>query len=289
MAHKVASILDMPSEEKPSSSPECVDAHFHLFQAHAALPGARYTPTYDATFKAWQAQAAPLGVTRGVLVQTSFMGIDNALMLAQLKLHPATLRGVAVVASDATPGLLLSLHAQGVRGIRLNLAGQSHDMAEWRGASALWDALLQLGWHVELHTDAGGLPSVVAALPMALPLVLDHFAKPARVSMRDDSVVAITQRTRRGGAAVHVKMSAPYRLETGIDAAALAQLWQGELGNGGLLWGSDWPHTNHESEQRFAALHDGLAEWLRGDAGAILAAMCANPVRLYGFGAVERP
>lgn len=284
----MASILYMLSEEKPHAHSPSVDTHFHVFAAGLSVPGARYTPSYDASFKAWQTQATPVGVTHGVLVQTSFMGTDNTLMLAQLALHPATLRGVAVVASDAAPGLLTSLHAQGVRGIRLNLAGQSHDMAEWRGASALWDALLQLGMHVELHTDAGCLPSVVAALPLAMPLVLDHFAKPARVSVHDESVVAIGKRIQRGGNAVHVKLSAPYRLAQGVDPAVLARLWQDVLGDDGFLWGSDWPHTNHESRYRYAALRDELDRCLGGDAYAAHAAICVNPARLYGFGATDR-
>ena len=227
-------------------------------------------------------------MTHGVVVQTSFMGTDNTLMLAQLAMHPATLRGVAVVVSDAAPDLLTSLHAQGVRGIRLNLAGQSHDMAEWRGASALWDVLIQLGMHVELHTDAGCLPSVVAALPLSMPLVLDHFAKPARVSLHDESVVAIAKRIQRGGNAVHVKLSAPYRLAQGVEPAAMARLWQDELGDDGLLWGSDWPHTNHESRHRYADLRDELDRCLGGDTNAAHAALCVNPARLYGFGVTDR-
>lgn len=260
-----------------------VDAHLHVFEAGHSLPGARYTPSYDASVETWQKPATSVGVTHGVLVQTSFMGTDNALMLAQLALHPQALRGVAVVVAGAALDLLTSLHAQGVRGIRLNFGGQSHDMADWRVASTLWDALLQLGWHVELHTDTGCLPPVVAALPLALPLVLDHFAKPARVSMHDDSVAAIGQRIRRGGNAVHVKLSAAYRLAAGVDPAALARLWQDELGDGGLLWGSDWPHTNHESYNNYAALHDDLGKWLGADAEAVHAALCTNPARLYGF------
>jgi predicted TIM-barrel fold metal-dependent hydrolase len=139
----------------PDLSKTAVDTHFHVFAAHQAQPGARYTPAYAAPLSAWQAAAVPQGVMRGVLVQTSFMGTDNRLLLDTLAQHPDTLRGIAVVAPTADGQMLAPLHAAGVRGIRLNLSGLSHDILAWSAATALWDALLALGWHLELHTDIG--------------------------------------------------------------------------------------------------------------------------------------
>ena len=261
-----------------------VDSHFHVFDAHQAQPGARYTPAYAAPLSAWQAAALPLGVQRGVLVQTSFMGADNGLLACTLAKHPDTLRGVAVVDPTADAQTLAPLHAAGVRGIRLNLAGVSHDMAAWSGAHALWDAVAALGWHLELHTDNGRLPDVLASLPSGLPLVIDHMGKPESVSAADASVRALTARTYQ--TKVHVKLSGAYRLgET--DACALARLWLGELGPDRLLWGSDWPCTNHEEEANYPALRHALDNWLQ-DASAVYAALVENPSRLYwGVGRPE--
>ncbi|SDP87419.1 Predicted metal-dependent hydrolase, TIM-barrel fold [Rhodoferax sp. OV413] len=260
-----------------------VDTHFHVFPAHQSTPGARYIPAYAAPLQAWQTAAAAVGLRHGVLVQTSFMGTDNRLLLAQLAQHPDSLRGVAVVSPDASLPALQALHAQGVRGIRLNLAGQSHDMAPWAGASPLWDALLALGWHVELHTDRGALDPVLAALPLAVPVVVDHFGKPERASLHDASIAAVLQRSRQAGAATaHVKLSAAYRLAPGIDAAALARLWLQELGPQALLWGSDWPCTNHEDSADYPALYAALAGWLGPEnTEALEAIRCTTPWRLY--------
>ena len=260
-----------------------VDTHLHVFKAGLSLPGTRYTPGYDAKLDTWRIQARSVGVTHGVLVQTSFMGTDNRWLLTQLALHPKRLRGVAVVAPNADAKLLTQLHARGVRGIRLNLAGQSHDMAAWAAATGLWDALLQLGWHVELHTDNGRLPEVLPALPAHLPLVLDHFARPASASMHDPTVATLRQRQQSGGK-VHIKLSASYRLAVGLNPAALCQLWQVECGLDALLWGSDWPFTNHETTNNYASQHGGLAGWLKDDVLAEQAVRSANPARLYGFG-----
>ena len=258
-------------------SKTAVDSHFHVLDAHQAQPGARYTPTYAAPLATWQAAARPLGVRRGVLVQTSFLGTDNRLLLSTLVQHPETLRGVAVVAPTANADTLARLHAAGVRGIRLNLSGVSHHIPEWSAATALWDALAALGWHVELHTDIGRLPGVLAQLPAALPLVIDHLGKPETMAAGDATVRALATRARQ--APVHVKLSGAYRLG-GLDAGALARLWLGELGLDRLLWGSDWPCTNHEAHADYPALHHALDDWLL-DRAAVEAARVDNPNRLY--------
>nr|WP_315188354.1 amidohydrolase family protein [uncultured Albidiferax sp.] len=260
-----------------------VDTHFHVFPAHQSTPGARYTPAYAAPLQAWQTAAEAVGLRHGVLVQTSFMGTDNRLLLAQLARHPDTLRGIAVVSPDANLPTLQALHTQGVRGIRLNLAGQSHDMVPWTGATPLWDALLALGWHVELHTDRGALAPVLAALPLAVPVVVDHFGKPEDASLHDPSIAAVLQRSRHAGAAaVYIKLSAAYRLTPTIDAAAVARLWLQELGQQALLWGSDWPCTNHEGSADYPGLYAALADWLGpGNTGALEAIRRTTPWRLY--------
>ena len=272
------------SEEPPKSAlmPPRVDTHFHVFRAGESRPSARsvprYVPRYDAPLTAWQAAAQALDVTYGVLIQTSFMGNDNRLLVDTLLKGPDALRGVAVVAPEARPDELATLHEAGVRGIRLNFAGQSHDMDLWAAATPLWDAVLHLGWHVELHTDAGQLPGVVKALPQSLPLVLDHFGRPQRASRHDDT--ARTASARRQ-APVMVKLSAAYRLLPDLAPNELAELWLGELGPDALLWGSDWPCTNHESQADYPQLFDGLRQWLGQDETLLAAVLSANPMRLY--------
>lgn len=263
-------------------SKSAVDSHFHVFEAGVGQPGARYVPAYDAPLQAWQAAASPLGVTRGVLVQTSFMGTDNSALVAQLQRHPQALRGVAVVSPDAGLAVLAPLHAAGVRGLRLNLAGVSHRLDAWSAARALWDAVAQLGWHVELHTDVGGLPEVLAQLPAQVPVVIDHMGKPDTVAAHDPTVVAVRARAR--SAPVHVKLSGAYRL-AGRDPGALARLWRDELGGGALLWGSDWPCTNHEDQADYPRLLGALHDWV-GEVAA-QRALTDNPLALYWGAAVQ--
>lgn len=256
-----------------------VDSHFHVFEAGVGVAGARYLPPYAAPLDAWRQAARAQGVTRGLLVQPSFLGTDNRLLLHTLRQHPAALRGVAVVAPDVAPAELAELHTAGVRGIRLNLVGTDHDVSPWQRADALWQALHQRGWHLELHTDAGELPPVVAHLlphvPDGVPLVVDHMGKPASAHAQDATVQALTAVANRRS--VHVKLSGAYRMG-GLDPAVLARLWLRALGPERLLWGSDWPCTNHEVHADYGRLLSALTEWVGPDAAQC--ALTDNPTLL---------
>lgn len=261
-----------------SSASIQVDCHFHVFKAGVSVPGARYTPAYDAPLSSWQFLSNPCGVTRGVLVQPSFLGTDNRLLVETLLANPEHLRGVAVVAPSADLHTLLPLHAAGVRAIRINLAGISHDMSAWQNRPALWSALEHLGWHIEIHTDAGALPGVLPHLPSALPVVLDHMAKPASLAADDPTFDLVAQRARLSP--VHIKISGAYR-QAVSNPAALCQRWLDTLGPDALVWGSDWPFTNHEASTHYAQIWQQLGSRL--PAQAMHRATCENPARLYGF------
>ena len=54
----------------------------------------------------------------------------------------------------------------------------------------------------------------------------------------------------------------------------------GEIGSAQLLWGSDWPCTNFDSQADLAALKHVLRDW-RPDASDWQAALAINAQRLY--------
>jgi len=257
-------------------SKDFVDTHFHVFNAGDGLPCARYKPGYDASLQAWQHLSQPLGVGYGVLVQTSFMGTDNRRLLKELSAQHLCLRGVAVVAPSADRAELQVLHDAGVRGIRLNLAGASHEIPEWSRADRLWSSLVDLGWHLELHTDVGALSGVLQQLPSDLTLVLDHMGKPAALTQGDPTVQAVEKRLSK--ASVHVKLSGAYRLD-GLSPKQTALMWSDLLGVDRLLWGSDWPHTNYEGVASYATLIDQVQAWLGED--AVNPVLIDNPLALY--------
>ena len=202
-------------------------------------------------------------------------------MVNALKTHSDVLRGVAVVAATADVEVLEALHAVGVRGLRLNLAGISHDIPEWTQAEPVWHTMRQLGWHLEVHTDQGGLPKVLAQLPTDMPLVVDHMGKPNEAHAMDASVAALIARTKH--VPTYVKLSGAYRLG-GVDALNLARIWLHELGPSALLWGSDWPCTNHEQLASYPDLFASLETWVGHE--HLDQVLSHNPQRLYWSDAV---
>lgn len=253
-----------------------IDSHFHLFSAGDARPGARYVPGYDADFQNWWTAASSVGVGRGVLVQPSFLGTDNTRLCAELREHADTLCGIAVIDPAWTADKLRHLQSCGVRGIRLNLSGASHELGAWSQATALWDEMLRLGWHVEVHTDVGGLPHVLPQLPKGMPLVVDHMSKPAAASTSDPTIAMLRARARQSS--VHVKLSGAYRLQ-GRDPGAVARALHDELGPRSLLWGSDWPCTNYEALADYPCLVGAVYDWLEAEAATM--ALTSNPAALY--------
>jgi len=259
-----------------------VDTHAHVFSATAPpVAGARYRPSYAARLAAWRALWRPAGITHGVLVQPSFFGTNNDEMLATIASDSARLRGVAVVDPAASDATLARLAAGGVRAIRLNLRGMT-DLSGY--SSPAWAALFarahERGWHVEMFLEPGALPRIAPAFARSpIPIVLDHFGSPSN----DEAVNARMFETAKALAAerpVWCKLSAPYRL-AGADAQALAAGWLEALGPRHLVWGSDWPWTQHERGRDYLRLRGSLDRWAgAANAPAIL---WDNAARLYAF------
>lgn len=255
------------------------DCHLHVFTGDApATPGARYRPGYDAPLERWQALAAAAGIGRGVLVQPSFLGTDNTLLLRTIERAGGRLVGVAVVDPVITFDQMRRLAARGVRAVRWNLLGDPDPVAAVRGHRRGWfDDLLRLGWHVEIHQDDGRLPAILAALPAAIPVVLDHFGRAGSAHADDPTFTGVDRRV----GPTWVKLSAPYR-NAGRDPAQLVSSWRDRVGPSHLLWGSDWPWTNHEAGRDYDTCLSDLERWIPDpiDRHQVLV---DNPARCYRF------
>ena len=95
-----------PTRPKMPPPPRACDTHAHVFGPAAQFPYAddrSYTPP-DAPLEKYLAMLDTVGFARGVLVQGSAHGRDNAAMLDALARHPERLRGVAVADADGVAG-----------------------------------------------------------------------------------------------------------------------------------------------------------------------------------------
>ena len=183
--------------------------------------------------------------------------------------------------------LLTQMNAEGIVGIRLNLIGAADPQLK----SPVWQAALArlhaLGWHVELHVEARRLPALLQPLLEAqVSVVVDHFGRPDPALGVDDpgfAALLAAGRSRR----VWVKISGAYRNGANgrgeaIALAAMPRL-KDALGLDRLVWGSDWPHTQFESQIDYDKMW-AFAGVLLPSAADRKQVLVDTPAQLFRFG-----
>ena len=263
-----------------------IDTHAHIF--HPDLPmvaGRRYSPEYEAALDAWLRLQDRAGISHGVLIQPSFLGTDNSHIEAALRAHPDRLRGVAVIDRTIEDSELQRLVKAGFVGIRLNLVGKEiNDYADtaWMNFFA---RIAKLGWQVEIQRRLDDLIDIVPAIVASgVTVVIDHFGLPGGpIDPTNPKHLAFLELLAKEPG-IWVKLSAPYR--AGLDSAAAASALEHlRAACGGIerfVWGSDWPHTQHENEENYQQQYDRLVALLP-DVQERDQVLCANAVRLFGF------
>ena len=140
-----------------------------------------------------------------------------------------------------------------------------------------------LGWHVEVHREAHDLPSILdALLGSRCDVVIDHFGRPDPAAGTSDPGFAALLRAADSGR-VWVKLSGAYRnarlsrLPTAERSATVARrdaemaketalALLSTFGPERLVWGSDWPHTQHQDLIDFDRSRTLLDDWVPGAA-----------------------
>ena len=260
-----------------------IDSHAHVFVRGLQLASQRrHAPDHDATLDEYMALLDRHGVSHAVLVQPSFLGTDNRFMLDAIRAQPQRLRGVAVIEADADDDQLRLLADGGIVGVRLNLIGlpvPDYPRGPWQRFLA---RVRELDWHVELHCELHELPLAgQPVLDAGCNLVVDHFGRPERSGNRGLEWLLGAARSER----TWVKLSAAYRNWTdmnGPSACAAAQTLLDTFGAARLVWGSDWPHTQHLGVANYPSAHAALAKWVP-DAAARRSILIDTPAELFHF------
>ena len=265
-----------------SAPPFRIDTHAHVFPAQPRLvPRRRYTPRGAARLDDYLGLLDSTGLSHGVLVQPSFLGTDNSHLIACLRVAPERLRGIAVIDQTITDRDLTDLAAAGVVGIRLNLLDAPVERYRTAAWQSLFERVTALNWIIEVQALGTDLPEALACVwPCGAPLVIDHFGRPDPSRGAQDrgfrELVRLAEQER-----LWIKLSAPYRTTDGLledHARRLLELF----GPGRLLWGSDWPWTQHEEGMAFWRSLDWLERWVP-DAESRDRVLGETPARLFGI------
>lgn len=265
-----------------------IDAHAHVFVRGLPLAEQRrHAPDYDATVDAYAGHLLSNGISHAVLVQPSFLGTDNSFFLEVAKRYPRRFRGVAVVDCTVTDSELARLNSAGVVGIRLNLVGVKLPQL----TAPHWQRLLArvnaLGWHVEVHREAVDLHAVVGPLlEQGCTVVVDHFGRPDPRTAADDPGFKYLLSLAATGH-VWLKLSAAYRSSAANDdGTALGTCLASQILDAytpdRLVWGSDWPHTQHQQLVNYNATRQALDQWVP-DAAQRASILTSSARTLYRF------
>ena len=237
------------------------DCHAHIYENIQPIPDARYVPSDTAPLSKWLAHHKKHGITGGVIVQVSFLGTDNSELCAALtKLDPVRFAGIAVVSHDVTDEELGRLAATGVRGIRWNLVrGKDIPDVTSPQIQTLFAKLRRHDLHLELHLEAPRLaPMLAPVTDQGIKVVVDHFGLPSDPDPSSDPIIAATE-TLQDTSSLYFKFSAHYR--TLFDLSGHAQKILAKVGSDHIVWGSDWPHTQHESNVDYANVQSLRHKW----------------------------
>jgi 2-pyrone-4,6-dicarboxylate lactonase len=267
------------------------DTHAHVLGPAAQYdysPARVYTPP-DCLPGDYRHMLDMMGVTRAVLVQPSVYGTDNSAMLDAMKADPQRLRGVAVVDPTISDAELKTMHAIGVRGVRVNIV----DVKDRKAGSLPMDMLrplaariAPLGWHMEFLMHADEFPDLDKTFAdFPVPIVLGHlgYMKTA-LGLNNPGFQALLRLMQAGRA--WVKLTGPYRISAGplphADTVPFAQALL-KANADRVLWGTDWPHVMHKGAiPNDADMTDLLLAWVP-DAAQRERVLVSNPARLYGF------
>jgi predicted TIM-barrel fold metal-dependent hydrolase len=278
------------------------DSHVHIVG-----PPERYP---QIATRAYGAGPAPLdtlrrlgsarGVSRFVIVQPSFYGTDNTLLLEGLDALAGNGRGVAVIdPATATAEELAVLAQRGVTGLRLNLysttaAGEASGLC--RRFAALAAIARPLRWHIEVIAAHGVLADGAATLAGAgVPVVIDHYGLYGSATPRSPEGRRLLDLL--ACPTIWVKLSAPYRVSDDPLATMPDKDWLAALlavAPDRCVWGSDWPHTPPHAQQTDGAAplpyrplsYERLVDDFAAAVGSPALAeriLRDNPARLYGF------
>ena len=250
---RIKSWKDRPS--KPSYVPPkgAVDAHCHVFGPQVNFPfspKAKYI-TQDAGPERLFTLRDHLGFSRNVIVQASCHGTDNSATLNAIKQSGGMARGVAVVDPAISDAELDELHEGGIRGVRFNFLKRLVDNAPKDKFLEVAKRIERLGWHVVVYFEADlmeELTPFIEAIPTHV--VVDHMGRPDVTQGPDGAEIQAFMRFLDSHPNVWTKVSCADRLsEQGMpyddftrSVGPLVEMFQDRV-----LWGTDWPHPNMQS------------------------------------------
>ncbi|HEX4721358.1 MAG TPA: amidohydrolase family protein [Pseudonocardiaceae bacterium] len=244
--------------------PGSCDTHFHVFErGYAHVPEPQYTFP-DSTLTQYLRLVDWLGIERMVLVQPTFYGTDNSLLVDVLREIGPKARGVVRIDDDTSDKELDRFHEVGVRAIRLDLFARAswptEDIIGYVRAMAA--RTRPRGWHLQFYTPG---TIVRDLLPFFADFedtfVIDHMGymkESDGLTQHDfERLVGVL-----AGGHCYLKLSGPYRIAKDKPLSSVEPIGRAlvQARPDRLVWGSDWPHLP-DGQRDTGELVNLLADW----------------------------
>lgn len=226
------------------------------------------------------------GTGYALLVQpNSGYGPDNDCMLDTIANGDGRLRGIAIVANDATREELHRLKAEGVVGVAWNATHYGADY--YAGGEALLDKLVALDMFVDVQVEHDQL---LALRPMlertGVRVLVDHCGRPTpEAGLGQPGFRALLDLGRTGRAYVKLSGAIKFSREPSPhpDARQYVEALVDAFTLDRCLWASDWPYLRAPARVDYGVLLGRLLA-LFPDASDRRKLLWDTPQRLFGFG-----
>lgn len=267
------------------------DTHFHVFGPLEKYPVAtrsRYEPPH-APLDEYLSLATKLGIERMVFVQPSAYGTDNTYMLESMANVGVPCRGIVDIDEDAPDSLIESLHAAGVRGVRINTSPVApYDAGRAKALENRVRTLERrtkgLGWILEFLGPAW---LTRAMMPLMAKLEMDYIlchigmflAQDGPAQPGFDDMIDLAQNGR-----CWLKLTGPYRFAEAPAFTGATQMVRAltDAVPDRLIWGTDHPHLSFADKVGSVRLFNLLGEWIP-DETIRCKVLADNPAKLFGF------
>ena len=259
------------------------DAHCHIVGPAERFPlvdGATGHHPKEALFDLHRR----LGVDRSVIVQSARHGRDNSAVEDGIRSGAGRYLGVAIVGVDESDDDLARLAQAGFRGVRFNFMRHLHAAEPIEAVIEMTPRLARAGMHLQVHFESDLVHSLGPHLKRSqVPVVIDHLGRvDALRGASHADFAALTQMLQ--DERFHVKVSGVDRIDrqppysAGIDLARLLV----RSFSSRCLWGTDWPHLNHNHQPDDAALAQ-LTASIAPDPELRHRLLVTNPETFYRF------
>lgn len=271
--------------------PGTIDSQFHVLGPADKYPvraGAAYEMP-SATWEAARRMHQALGISRGIVVQTTTYGADHSVVLDGLAALGPGYKGCAnaLVFEAADDAYLEKLHTAGVRGARFSFRQALGAVLSREEFDRAVGKLRDLGWYMKIQPEQSGIVESAHWFEhLDLPILIDHMgrADAALGPERDPNIAKLRQLLGRGNFWVMLslgekisKAGAPYG-----DVVPLARALI-EAAPDRCVWASDWPHpVSKQPPPNDADLLELMYRYVRSDS-ELRKVMVDNPSELFGY------